>query len=84
LPRRYFGIDAVECSTESRIRKLVPTNPKKPGSKSAERFNQYRNGMRVADYIHACARLEPRFPVSVHDITWDLNHGFIELYDKPE
>lgn len=63
-----------------RIKKLVSTNPKRAGSDSELRFSQYRTGMTIQGYIDACDRLNvPNYAIS--DIAWDLERGFISLYD---
>lgn len=44
-------------------------NPKRAGSKSADRFNLYKAGQTLAEAVAAGA--------SAADIKWDLDHGFI-------
>ena len=53
------------------IRVLVTSNPKQVNSKSRARFDLYRDGMTVEEYL-AAGGIWP-------DIRWDLERGFIEL-----
>lgn len=63
-PGGNFRPDAV-------ITVLAAENPKKAGSKVAERFAKLQTGMTVA------AAREIGF--STHDLEWDANHGFISV-----
>ncbi|MXQ08034.1 hypothetical protein GQ651_09280 [Alphaproteobacteria bacterium GH1-50] len=62
----------------TRIKVLVP-NPKR--GKSIGRFDQYRDGMTVDQYIDACGRLGYPPSKARADIKWDLERNFIELYE---
>jgi hypothetical protein len=60
-------------SPGSRITILVK-NPARPGTAHFARFNLYRNGMTVGEYIAAGGH-------SGDVYAWDLPHGFISLSD---
>jgi len=75
---KHYGIPAYEGPRSRHIRKLVKVNPKRGDSRS--RFDQYRTGMTVQEYIYACESLGvPNY--ALFDITWDTQRNFIELYD---
>jgi hypothetical protein len=79
MAKNHWGIPAYEGSLQRRIRLLVNSNPKR--GKVALRFAQYRDGMTVGEYIHACEQFgRPNY--AVFDITWDSDpkRKFIELY----
>jgi hypothetical protein len=79
--KAHWKVPPYEGSLDRRIRLLVSPNPKQAGSDSEMRFNQYRSGMTIKAYIEACDRLNvPNYSLS--DINWDLEHGFISLYDE--
>jgi prevent-host-death family protein len=61
------------------IRVLSPRNPKKLGYRSRERFNLYRDGMTVADYIAAVVDFGGKEQVALDDLAWDQNHLFIKI-----
>lgn len=75
VTKRWKG----DPSTTIRVR--IRQNPKREGSKAAERFDLYRDGMTVAQYVKACESA-PRGQDALLDIAWDQEHGFIEL-DPP-
>jgi hypothetical protein len=80
MAKTHYGIPAYDGPLTRRIRKLAARNPKRGASRL--RFDQYRDGMTVADYISACDSLEvPNY--SVFDLTWDSDprRKLIELYD---
>lgn len=60
-----------KASVEGRIRLLRKDNPKRPGTKSRDRFALYRDGMSVAEFLKAGGKRA--------DISWDTKHGFIEV-----
>jgi hypothetical protein len=70
--RKYAG------DREAVIEVVYSGNPKRPGTKAYERFEQYRNGMTVGEYEKACEDT-PRAEDALIDITWDESHGFIRL-----
>lgn len=55
----------------ARIKLLVDKNPKKAGSKSAERFEHYFGAETVGDFLAAGG--------TYGDIAYDLPRGFIEV-----
>jgi hypothetical protein len=64
------------------IRVLTRQNPKLEGSKAAYRYDLYKSGMTVAQYVKACEGV-PRGQDALLDIAWDLDKRFIEL-DRPK
>src|SRR5689334_10476179 len=54
-------------------------NPKRPGSKSAARFELYRGGESVEDHINASMAAGNTAGLAKADLMWDWNHGFIEI-----
>jgi hypothetical protein len=80
MAKRHWGIPAYDGPLTRRIRKLVSGNPKRGAARL--RFDEYFDGMTVADYISACDSLDvPNY--AVFDITWDSDQRrrLIELYD---
>jgi hypothetical protein len=80
MARKLFGIPAYNDSSNRRIRLLVARNPKRGASRL--RYDQYKDGMTVGEYIKACDVLGiPNY--AKHDIVWDSDpkRKFIELYD---
>ena len=57
------------------IRVLVAKNPKRPTSAAGQRFNLYKKGMTVAEFLKAGGWRA--------DIRWDVKQGFVELVQKP-
>lgn len=67
-----------ELLRAAKVTVLVSENPKKKGSMSAERFDNYFKltaGQTVADALKAGVRMD--------DIRHDSAHGFIQLGDAP-
>jgi len=60
------------------IRLLVDTNQKRPGSKSWKRFNLYRDGMSVGNYIDAVGKQYGGYEArrAKDDIEWDSERWF--------
>jgi hypothetical protein len=79
MARKYRGIPEYEGSVTQRITNIVP-NPKQQGSKARIRFGLYRDRMTIADYIRECETVGESH-IALFDITYDLNHRFIELAD---
>jgi hypothetical protein len=78
--KAHWNVPAYEGSLSRRIRILVSENPKEAGSDSSVRFDQYRAGMTIQEYIDACDKLNvPNYALS--DITWDAERHFIALDD---
>ena len=63
---------------DSVIRLEVQENPKRLGSKCRQRFDRYKNGMTVREYVRACTDA-PRPNDALADITWDLERRFISV-----
>ena len=55
---------------------LVKHNPKRPGSKSANRFELYKKNKTVADFLKAGGLQQ--------DLKWDVEHKFIEIKKKEQ
>lgn len=55
----------------ARVVTVLVANPKKPTSKAYARFNLYRTGATVADYLKAGGK--------IGDLAYDLKHKFIAL-----
>lgn len=51
---------------------LVCGNPKRKGSSSSTRFDLYKSGMTVIEFLSAGGRRE--------DLAWDVDHNFITIY----
>jgi hypothetical protein len=66
-----FGNGKRSSAQQRTITVLVAANPKRPGSATHARFELYRTGMTVAEFLAAGGR-------SV-DLAWDEGHGFIRL-----
>jgi hypothetical protein len=58
---------------------VLQGNPKRLGSKCRERFQRYRNGMTVEQYVTACATA-PRPMDAWIDLTWDEDRDFIKIH----
>lgn len=60
---------------------LSKGNPKQLRSKSHARFELYRNGMTVGQYVRAVGELGRKRRVAIRDIFWDIEHEHISLTD---
>ena len=69
-PKSTLTRTPVQRTDPRRIVHVAP-NPKKPGSKSYERYAAYREGMTVSEAIAA--------GVTSADVKWDHDHGFIRF-----
>jgi Protein of unknown function (DUF2786) len=58
-------------NTVPRIRILAPANPKKPGSNAWHRFNLYKDGMTVREFLAAGGTRS--------DLHYDVDHKFIDI-----
>jgi hypothetical protein len=58
---------------------LIKPNPKQRGSKCYERYERYRNGMTVRQYIEGCAT-RPRPNDAWIDLNWDEARRFIRIH----
>lgn len=56
------------------IYRLIESNPKRPGTKTAERFDRYRDGMSLSEAQEAGLTLD--------DLRWDAAHDYIRV--EPE
>lgn len=70
-PAAERGPRAAPLNPASRIFLLVKECPKRAGTKAAQMWAAYKNGMTVADARGA--------GISMGDIHWNIAHGFIEL-----
>lgn len=52
-------------------------NPKR--GKAADRFNLYRNGMSVSQYIEECKKLGTARGAALQDVRWDFVKKFIDV-----
>ncbi len=77
-PLRAGDMNGVD--TRSTIRLLIDSNPKR--GKPRQRFNLYRSGMTVADFVAAVQGIGQPEQKALDDLCWDLNEGFIAL-DSP-
>ncbi len=64
--------EKVSVVKEHRIKLLANDNPKREGTKAHARFELYRDGMTVAEFLQAGG--------SPTDIRWDVKHGYIETF----
>lgn len=55
----------------ARIKKLVDSNPRRPGTKGHASWDRLRSGMTVAQYKEAGGRLT--------DLRWDVKHKYITI-----
>jgi hypothetical protein len=62
-----------------RIKVLATTNPKRPKTKSYERFAVYKDGMTVEQFSAAVEKIGQKKGLAIADIRYDLAHKFIEL-----
>lgn len=66
----------VTISMDAIITVLVDKNPKK--RTAAERFSHYKTGMTVQEFCDLVGNK------GIPDIIWDMEHGWISLYDQDE
>ena len=57
------------------IKVLVAKNPKRPESAAGKRFDLYKKGMTVGQFLAAGGWQA--------DVRWDVKQGFVELIQKP-
>ena len=60
-------------SDDAVINVLAQSNPKREGSKARSRFDLYKPGMTVREYVAEAG------PDGRRDLVWDRQHGFISL-----
>lgn len=58
---------------DAKITLLVEGNPKRAGSKAAEAFANYEDGMTVGDFIQAVGK------EATSHLVYDAKHGFIKI-----
>lgn len=74
--RKHYPDDAVINFGEKDGVAYSPlNNPKRGGSKSAERFGMYRDGMTVREWVEAVGSRG----LAVADLAYDSNKGFITI-----
>jgi membrane protein involved in colicin uptake len=71
MPGVAGGRPKAPTDKNARIKILTKDNPKRGASRI--RYNHYRDGMTVADYVERAGSK------GMADIRWDLEHGFIQL-----
>lgn len=74
--KREVGV-SVKINKDAEIRIIETTNPKRPNSSAYARYEKYRNGMKVEDYL-------TKHGGQLADIRWDTGKGFIELVEKED
>lgn len=69
------------------IRVLVEKNPKRKGTAAYKRFNVYKDGMTVGEFLDAAHKLEkkakPRYRY-LTDLHWDKDREFIKVVSADE
>lgn len=64
-------VASADYSPKAKVKLLVQGNPKKAGGAPAKRFDLYKNGMTVQEFLDAGG--------TVADVKWDVDHGYIAL-----
>ena len=59
---------------DAKIQLLAPKNPKRVGCEGWKRFNLYKNGIKIKDFIKAGGK--------TIDLDWDRDRGFIATEDR--
>lgn len=71
---------AAEHGDDEKITVLVSSNPKRAGSKSAERFALYAYALTVSQYLNSAAAVQGGKPEKYRaDLHWDVKHGFVRI-----
>lgn len=72
------GRASSKFSNEAKITLISPTNPKRPGSKAADDWTKYTDGMTVGEAL--------ALGISRADILYNASHKFLDVegYDAPE
>ena len=72
------GRASTKFSNEAKITLISATNPKRPGSKAADDWTKYTDGMTVGEALAA--------GISRADILYNASHKFLDVegYDAPE
>ena len=71
-PKEFKG--TYKYDRDARIQICVPKNPKREGSGGYKRFEIYKSGMRIRDFLKAGGK--------TIDLDWDRERGFIATEDK--
>jgi hypothetical protein len=71
-PKLFKG--TYKYDRDARIQICVPKNPKREGSNGYKRFELYKSGMRIRDFLSAGGK--------TIDLDWDRERGFIATEDK--
>lgn len=61
----------VKFKPEQKIKMLVDKNPKREGTKAHDKWEIYRNGMTVSEYLEKGGKS--------HTLSWDVNHDLISV-----
>lgn len=69
---------------EDKIHIQAGSNPKKAGSKSAERFALYKNGQTVGEYQQALVVAGHDKKSALADVAWDIKHGHVTVHAPDE
>ncbi len=70
-PSKKRAKDSTRIQEAGYIMLLAKKNPKRPGSKSHKRFDLYRDGMSVQEFLRAGGTRE--------DLRWDRERGYISI-----
>ena len=71
-PKTFKG--TYKYDRDAKIQICVPKNPKREGCEGWRRFNLYKNGMKIRDFLSAGGK--------TIDLDWDRERGFIATQDK--
>ena len=71
-PKEFSG--TYKYDRDARIQVCVPKNPKREGSGGYKRFQLYKSGMKIRDFLKAGGK--------TIDLDWDRERGFIATEDK--
>ena len=71
-PKEFSG--TYKYDRDARIQVCVPKNPKREGSGGYKRFQLYKTGMKIRDFLEKGGK--------TIDLDWDRERGFIATEDK--
>ena len=71
-PKLFKG--TYKYDRDARIQILVPKNPKREGSGGYKRFELYKSGMKIRDFLEKGGK--------TIDLDWDRERGFVATEDK--
>jgi hypothetical protein len=69
--------ERIRLDLSKKIHVLVDHNPKRPGTDAHARFELYKTGMTVGDFLEKAKAKGNTHPSS--DIRYGIKHGFLEL-----